>query len=276
MLDKIRNARRIYTDNGADVLLDEAIFWTRNAWDTHVRSRVAGIEPVERYLYEKSLDVLSRRMNAEENLEDVLTTAYEYTGYGPYRKIAPLQHRRELRELLQHIDDRNPETVAEIGTFDGGTLYLWTRYFESAQVFVSVDVDYGDSMRLKFYREFTERQLHFIERESQSECTVNRVSTITDEKLDFLFIDGDHSYEGAKRDFELYRPLMSDDGVIALHDIRTTESTGVPELWDEIRAEYATSEIFHTSDFDCGPHISKRGKENLRSNAGIGLVYLDE
>lgn len=39
-----------------------------------------------------------------------------------------------------------------------------------------------------------------------------------DIKIDFLFIDGDHSYEGVKKDFELYSKILSDNGVIVLHD----------------------------------------------------------
>jgi hypothetical protein len=39
-----------------------------------------------------------------------------------------------------------------------------------------------------------------------------------DIKIDFLFIDGDHSYEGVKKDFELYSKILSDSGVIVLHD----------------------------------------------------------
>ena len=33
-----------------------------------------------------------------------------------------------------------------------------------------------------------------------------------------MFIDGDHSYEGVKTDFELYSKILSDNGVIVIHD----------------------------------------------------------
>lgn len=39
-----------------------------------------------------------------------------------------------------------------------------------------------------------------------------------DIKIDFLFIDGDHSYEGVKTDFELYSQILSENGVIMIHD----------------------------------------------------------
>lgn len=39
-----------------------------------------------------------------------------------------------------------------------------------------------------------------------------------DLKIDLLFIDGDHSYEGVKKDFELYSTILSDNGIIIIHD----------------------------------------------------------
>jgi len=41
---------------------------------------------------------------------------------------------------------------------------------------------------------------------------------LQDIKIDLLFIDGDHSYEGVKKDFELYSNLLNDKGIIIIHD----------------------------------------------------------
>ena len=37
-------------------------------------------------------------------------------------------------------------------------------------------------------------------------------------KIDYLHIDGDHSYEGVKKDFELYSTIISENGIITIHD----------------------------------------------------------
>jgi hypothetical protein len=39
-----------------------------------------------------------------------------------------------------------------------------------------------------------------------------------DVKIDYLHIDGDHSYEGVKKDFDLYSTIMSENGIITIHD----------------------------------------------------------
>jgi predicted O-methyltransferase YrrM len=41
---------------------------------------------------------------------------------------------------------------------------------------------------------------------------------IENETLDFIFIDADHSYEGALSDFKLYFPLVKKGGIFAGHD----------------------------------------------------------
>jgi predicted O-methyltransferase YrrM len=42
------------------------------------------------------------------------------------------------------------------------------------------------------------------------------------EPFDFVFIDGDHSYEGLAEDWTAWSPLCGEGGIIALHDSRST------------------------------------------------------
>jgi len=53
---------------------------------------------------------------------------------------------------------------------------------------------------------------------STSEEAYYNFFVMQDIKIDFLFIDGDHSYEGVKKDFELYSTLLTDKGIIVIHD----------------------------------------------------------
>jgi predicted O-methyltransferase YrrM len=54
--------------------------------------------------------------------------------------------------------------------------------------------------------------------DSQTEETRDKVKEFCPE-YDLIFIDGDHSYEGVRRDFELYQELLSPRGYIVFHDI---------------------------------------------------------
>ena len=64
----------------------------------------------------------------------------------------------------------------------------------------------------------------------------NEIFVANNISIDYLHIDADHLYDGAKRDWDLYRTLVSENGVITLHDTTNyREPCGVPQLVDEIR-----------------------------------------
>jgi len=58
-----------------------------------------------------------------------------------------------------------------------------------------------------------EDRICFIERSSD-----DAVFVIPDDSLDFVYVDGNHSYEFVKRDIELYFPKLVDGGVLGGHD----------------------------------------------------------
>ena len=73
-----------------------------------------------------------------------------------------------------------------------------------------VDWNEGDSfLREKFNPKF----LNTTTEEAFYKFFVKR-----DIKIDYLHIDADHTYEGVKKDFELYSTLMNENGIISIHD----------------------------------------------------------
>ena len=52
----------------------------------------------------------------------------------------------------------------------------------------------------------------------------NAATQIEDESLDWVYIDGDHSYKGARRDLDLYFPKVKPDGFILGHDYTNHET----------------------------------------------------
>ena len=141
----------------------------------------------------------------------------------------------ELAGLLELVQALQAQVIVEIGSYAGGTLWAWAQL--GATVFA---VDLPPS---GVYAATGEgQQPHgagVVLGDSHDPLTLETLrSVLMGRPVDVLFIDGDHTYEGVKADYEMYAPLVRDGGLIALHDI--VAHPGQPDIevhryWDEIR-----------------------------------------
>jgi cephalosporin hydroxylase len=95
----------------------------------------------------------------------------------------------------------------------------------------------------------------FLRGDSHSEETADRVREIVGHiPVGLLFIDGDHAYEGVKRDWELYSPLVKPGGWIAFHDIVDGPRTGggVTRLFRELQTQYVGRSFILAEGSDWG------------------------
>jgi cephalosporin hydroxylase len=178
---------------------------------------------------------------------------------------------RELAPLVAVLLERKLETVVEIGTAAGGTLFAWCKLAAADALIVSIDLPGGPFSpgtssvdRLRVYAR-QEQNLHFFRDDSHLPATKEAlVQVLAGRSIDFLFIDGDHSYEGVRRDFELYAPLVGHGGIIAFHDIAPhppQSGCRVEQLWNEIRPARTFIE-----------YIDRGG----RNWGGIGIIFVDD
>jgi predicted O-methyltransferase YrrM len=166
--------------------------------------------------------------------------------------LEPIQLETEISRLLKDVQLLQPTRVLEIGTSYGGTLYLWTRAASPDATIISIDLPGGkfgggySQVRAPLYRRFArdKQVIHLLRADSHAPETQAHVRKIfKNAKIDFLFIDGDHTYEGVRQDWEQYAPLVRDGGLIAFHDIATNyEDTHVKRLWDEIKPGHTYDE----------------------------------
>ena len=139
-----------------------------------------------------------------------------------------VQKNKELSALISLLKKRKLNTVVEVGTARGGTFYAWCKIAKPNAIVVSIDLPGGpfgggytinEMKRFKKYGKKNQK-LYFIRKNSQLVKTKNElVKVLGGEKIDFLMIDGDHGYKGVKKDWELYSPLVKENGIVVFHDI---------------------------------------------------------
>jgi hypothetical protein len=136
----------------------------------------------------------------------------------------------QLAKCLVCLSTFEIRTVLEVGTYSGWTISFITAYLlRFNKMLTAVTVDVRD--RFAAYEHVKERlPLRFIEGDVSA---VEHVSP-----FDLVIIDGDHSYEAARRDYDTVGKSAAicmfhdvNDKYVQLHD----PTGGAPRLWREVQ-----------------------------------------
>ena len=141
------------------------------------------------------------------------------------------------------------------------------RLAKSDATIISVDLPGGkfgggySPLRTPIYQRFARdnQDLQLMRANSHEAATLDEVKKRFDgAPVDMLFIDGDHTYEGVKQDWEMYSSLVRPGGIIVFHDVAGNyEDTQVKRLWDAIKGDHAYREYM----------VHPRG------HYGIGVIF---
>jgi predicted O-methyltransferase YrrM len=198
-----------------------------------------------------------------------------------------VQNPLELRAFLEAVHERRPRTVVEIGTAAGGTFYCLSQVADPSALLVSIDFlggNYGGgqtNIECKLFATFgpPTQRFEFLRERSFLQSTLRALRKVLDGRpIDMLFIDGDHSYAAVKSDYEMYHPLVAEDGMIAFHDIIEIppqaadwqKGNEVSIFWKELAPKVRSREIIDLSFPP--PQWNGEARSRIWPPLGIGLV----
>lgn len=186
-----------------------------------------------------------------------------------------------LIELLR------PRVLVELGTHQGDSYLAFCQTVAALKTetrCVAVDTWTGDPQAGYYDKEILQalRASHdpfYTSFSTLMQMTFDdALPKFADGEIDLLHIDGLHTYEAVKHDFDSWRPKVSDRGVVIFHDTahRDTPHFGVHRVFDELRGQFAGFEFEHGEGLGVvllGPNVPQPMKDFVASaNANTQTV----
>lgn len=148
------------------------------------------------------------------------------------------QDKEELADLMLELLELQPKWIMEIGMHLGRSVEVWDKLLKP-EFIIGIEPE----MEKVEYR--PKGSYAYITGVSTSEEIRQQViATLSGEiKLDFLFIDGDHTYDTVRSDFELYSKFMKRGSIIAFHDVALDDPkwkglVEVNRFWQELNKKF--------------------------------------
>jgi cephalosporin hydroxylase len=175
----------------------------------------------------------------------------------------------EYAKIINFLHNKKLNSFIEIGSAYGSSFLIWSSIINGIKISIDLPTDmnmgiapypldlsinYIKDVRNKLWESWYPNEVHSIIGDSHSENTVKIVSDILkNKKVDFLFVDGEHTQIAANTDFENYVKFVNVGGYIAFHDIQINDERKMDIFWNEISQKY------ENYVFDAGVGLEKIG-----------------
>lgn len=142
----------------------------------------------------------------------------------------------EQNALLKYL--KSAKQIVEIGVFEGYNTREFARYSPKDAIIYAIDPFFKGSLGFSYGKIIAMNEWRRCKLSSKivivEGLSWDKYKSIPD-NLDFLFIDGDHSFQGVQRDFELYKDKINLNGVIAFHDACLFDQGWTTNEWGPVR-----------------------------------------
>ena len=150
----------------------------------------------------------------------------------------------------------SPRRIVELGTAKGDSYCAFCQAVDLLGLqaeCAAIDTWAGDAHSGELPVEtLTELRTHHDPRYSRFSQLIRStfdeaLGLFADGSIDLLHIDGYHTYEAVRHDFESWLPKLSEQGVVLLHDTAVREGDfGVWRLWSELETQYPSYAFVHS------------------------------
>ncbi len=185
-----------------------------------------GIQVLQKTPPTRDFDALiTRERFWDKNLEDHLTQT-KSTMQQPLD--VALQNREELVAFCEWIEANHIRSYLEIGIWTGRSISLLDKLFDFDLL---AACDLGNVLQMGYDISLPEKTQCYWGNSQTAEYLAWRQELGA---IDLVMIDGDHSYEGIKKDFELN--VQAPFKYLAFHDIinESSDGIGVKQFWEEL------------------------------------------
>lgn len=175
----------------------------------------------------------------------------------PQRLAHPPNWHEHVPFAMLLVDLLQPATIVELGTHTGTSycafcqavseLHLDTRCYAIDTWSGDEQTGIYDSNVLGELRAYHDCHYAGFSRLIKSTFD-DALKYFNDSSIDLLHIDGLHTYEAVKHDFENWLPKVSPHGIVLLHDTNVRERDfGVWKLWEELSVRYPSFQFLHNN-----------------------------
>jgi hypothetical protein len=155
------------------------------------------------------------------------------------------------------VDMIRPRTIVELGTHWGDSYCAFCQAVAELKLptrCTAVDTWKGDAHTRPYDENVYQQLKRFHDPAYGSFSALMRTTFdeacahFPDNSIDLLHIDGLHTYEAVKHDFEMWKPKLSERGVVLFHDTAVTRRDfGVWQLWRELESAHPSFQFVHES-----------------------------